>query len=208
VSAAPNEAGGAAPPARFNLVRAAVANRQVVYVLLSLLVMLGGWSLLTMPRREDPKITIRQGLVLALYPGATAAQVEAQVARKVEQRLFARAEVRKTKTYTTSRPGLFVANVELEDEVRQPAEFWAMLRHDLNELRARELPAGVVGPIVDADFGDVAAVLLTVRQDAAAAVRYGPRELAGFLDRIEEAVRAVPATAKVRRWGEQPERWR
>jgi len=202
VSAAPNEAGGAAPPARFNLVRAAVANRQVVYVLLSLLVMLGGWSLLTMPRREDPKITIRQGLVLALYPGATAAQVEAQVARKVEQRLFARAEVKKAKTTTTSRPGLFVANVELEDGVRRPDEFWAMLRHDMNEARALDLPPGVVGPIVDANFGDVAAVLLTVRGPEG---RYGPRELATFLDRIEDAVRRVPATAKVRRWGEQPE---
>ena len=193
---------GAAPTERFNLIRAAVRNRQVVYVLLSLLVVLGVTALFTMPRREDPKITIRQGLVLALYPGATAEQVEQQVARRVERRLFARAEVKKAKTYTTSRPGLFVANVELEDGVRQPAEFWAMLRHDLNEAAALELPPGVVGPIVDADFGDVAAVLLTVRAPDG---RYGPRELRTFLDRVEDAVRAVPATAKVRRWGEQEE---
>jgi multidrug efflux pump subunit AcrB/outer membrane protein TolC len=193
---------GAARAERFDLVRAAVRNRQVVYVLLSLLVVLGLTSLVTMPRREDPRITIRQGLVLALYPGATAEQVEQQVARRVERRLFARAEVKKAKTYTTSRPGLFVANVELEDRVRQPAEFWAMLRHDLNEAAALDLPPGVVGPIVDADFGDVAAMLLTVRAPDG---RYGPRELRTFLDRVEDAVRAVPATAKVRRWGEQEE---
>lgn len=202
MSAAPGPTTGAAPRRGFNPIRAAVANRQVVYVLLSLLVLLGAWSLFTMPRREDPRITIRQGLVLALYPGATAEQVETQVARRVEQRLFARAEVNRAKTYTTSRPGLFVANVELTDRVRRPDEFWAMLRHDMNETAAQELPRGVVGPIVDANFGDVAAVLLTVRGPDG---RYGPRELATFLDRIEEAVRRVPATAKVRRWGEQPE---
>jgi multidrug efflux pump subunit AcrB len=196
-----------APPAapaapRFDLIRAAVRNRQVVYVLLSLLVILGVSALFTMPRREDPKITVRQGLVLALYPGATAEQVEQQVARRVERRLFARAEVNKAKTYTTSRPGLFVANVELADGVRRPGEFWATLRHDLNESAALDLPPGVVGPIVDANFGDVAAVLLAVRAPDG---RYGPRELRTFLDRVEDAARAVPATAKVRRWGEQEE---
>jgi multidrug efflux pump subunit AcrB len=132
---------------------------------------LGLSALFTMPRREDPKITIRQGLVLALYPGATAEQVEQQVARRVERRLFARAEVNKAKTYTTSRPGLFVANVELADGVRRPGEFWATLRHDLNESAALDLPPGVVGPIVDANFGDVAAVLLAVRAPTAATAR-------------------------------------
>lgn len=193
-------ADGARP--RFDLIRAAVRNRQVVYVLLSLLVIAGAWALGAMPRREDPRITIRQGLVLALYPGATAEQVEQQVARRVERRLFARAEVKKAKTYTTSRPGLFVANVELEDGVRQPDEFWAMLRHDLNEAAALDLPPGVIGPIVDANFGDVAAVLLTVRAPDG---RYGPRELRTHLDRLEDAIRAIPATAKVRRFGEQEE---
>ena len=126
----------AAPAPRFDLVRAAVRHRSVVYVVLSLLVVLGLSALFTMPRREDPKITIRQGLVLAVYPGATAEQVEQQVARRIERRLFARAEVKKAKTYTTSRPGLFVANVELEDAVRQPDDFWAMLRHDLHAVTA------------------------------------------------------------------------
>src|SRR5207245_11624245 len=99
-----------------------------------------------------------------------------------ERRLFSRSEVKKAKTYTTSRPGLFVANVELEDDVKRPAEFWAMLRHDLNESAVLDLPPGVIGPIVDADFGDVSEVLLSVRAPDG---RYGPRELRTFLDRVE-----------------------
>ncbi len=186
----------------WNLIRAALANRQVVYVLTALAVILGLSALVRMPRREDPKITIRQGLVLALYPGATAEQVERQVAEPVERRLFAHAEVKKAKTYTTSRPGALVANVELNDDVRDPAQFWSTLRHDLNETHATDLPAGVVGPIVNADFGDVVAVLLTVHGPPG---RYGSRELATFLDRIEDAVRTLADVSKIKRYGEQPE---
>ena len=183
-----------------SIIRAAIRNRQVVYVLTAAAVIVGLHALVAMPRREDPKITIRQGLVLAMYPGATAEQVEAQVTRKVEPLLFGYAEVKKQKTYTTSRSGGLVANVELEDWVTDPDRFWAMLRHDLNELRARELPPELLGPIVDSNFGDVVAVLLTVRGE-----RYGSRELTEYLDRIDDALRTIPAVSKIRRYGEQPE---
>jgi multidrug efflux pump subunit AcrB len=123
-------------------------------------------SLFTMPRREDPKITIRTGLVLARYPGASAQQVEEQVTRKIETRLFRHEEVRKLKTFSTSRDGAVVVNVELQEWVKDPDRFWAMLRHDMNELRAIELPQGVQGPIVNSNFGDVVAMLLAVRGTA------------------------------------------
>ena len=183
-----------------SIIRAAIRNRQVVYVLTAAAVIVGLHALVAMPRREDPKITIRQGLVLAMYPGATAEQVEAQVTRKIEPLLFGYAEVKKQKTYTTSRSGGLVANVELEDWVKDPDRFWAMLRHDLNEMRTRELPPELVGPIVDSNFGDVVAVLLTVHGQ-----RYGSRELTEYLDRIDDALRTIPTVSKIRRYGEQPE---
>src|SRR5262249_38976426 len=75
-----------------------IKNRKIVYLLTTIAVIIGVHSLLNMPRREDPKITIRLGLVLAGYPGATAEQVEEQVARKIEPLLFHYAEVKKRKT--------------------------------------------------------------------------------------------------------------
>src|SRR3954471_21595751 len=114
-----------------NPVRSALQNRAVVLVLTAFAVLLGVRALLTMPRREDPKITIRTGLVLARYPGATPLQVEQQVTRRIEDRLFRHAEVRKAKTFSTSRDGIVVVNVELEESVKDPNRFWAMLRHDM-----------------------------------------------------------------------------
>src|SRR3954469_1016195 len=163
-----------------NPVRSALQNRAVVLVLTAFAVLLGVRALLTMPRREDPKITIRTGLVLARYPGATASQVEEQVTRKIEERLFRHEEVRKLKTFSTSRDGVVIVNVELEEWVKDPDRFWAMLRHDMNELRATALPNTVQGPIVNANFGDVVAVLLSVR-----APNRSPAELHAYLDRIE-----------------------
>ena len=186
-----------------NPIRAALRNRPVVFVLTAFAVLLGIHALLTMPRREDPRITIRTGLVLAQYPGATAQQVEEQVTRKIEERLFRHAEVRKRKTFSTSRDGAVVVNVELEDWVTDPDRFWAMLRHDMNELRATELPPTVRGPIVNSNFGDVVAVLLAVRGE-----RYTPRELKDFLDRIEDAIRTIPQVSKINRYGEQREELR
>jgi multidrug efflux pump subunit AcrB len=69
-----------------NFLGSALKNRQVIYLLTSIVVLLGLHALLEMPRREDPQITIRTGLVIAGYPGATAEQVEAQVRRRRTRR--------------------------------------------------------------------------------------------------------------------------
>ena len=183
-----------------NPVRSSLRHVSVTLALTAALVLAGVYSLVKMPRREDPKITIRTGLVSAQYPGATAEQVEKQVTTKIEERLFRYAEVRKDRTFSTSRPNVVIINVELEDWVSDPDTFWSKLRHDMNQLRATDLPQSVRGPVVDSDFGDTVAVLIAVRGG-----RYGYRELKDYAQRIEEALRTLRPVAKIRRVGEQPE---
>ena len=183
-----------------NPVRVSLRYPQVTLILTLMLFGVGIHALLTMPRREDPKITIRTGLVTAAYPGATAEQVEKQVTKKIEERLFRFEEVRKSKTFSTSRNDLVIVNVELEDRVKDADKFWAKLRHDMNELKARDLPAGVRGPLVNSDFGDTVAVLLAVRGKG-----YGYRELKDYVERIEDELRTIRATSKIKRYGEQKE---
>jgi multidrug efflux pump subunit AcrB len=85
-----------------NPVRAALKYPQVTLTLAVMLFAVGLYSLFTMPRREDPKITIHTGIVAAIYPGATAAEVEDQVTRKIEEHLFRFSEVRREKTFSMS----------------------------------------------------------------------------------------------------------
>jgi multidrug efflux pump subunit AcrB len=106
-----------------NPVRSSLQHVSVTLALTAALCATGIYSLLKMPRREDPKITIRTGLISAKYPGATAEQVEKQVAAKIEERLFRYAGVRKERTFSTSRPNVAIINVELEDWVTNPDTF-------------------------------------------------------------------------------------
>ncbi|AUD02754.1 efflux RND transporter permease subunit [Spirosoma pollinicola] len=183
-----------------NPIKASLKYPQVTLSVVFLAVALGIYSLLTMPRREDPKITIRTGLVVAFFPGANSAQVEDQVTRKIEQYLFGYAEVRKEKTYSTTRDGAVVINVELEENVKNPDVFWSKLRHDLNQAKVLDLPQGVQGPILNTDFGDTVALLIGVESD-----QLSYTELSDYLKRIEDGLRTNKAVSKIRRYGEQKE---
>jgi multidrug efflux pump subunit AcrB/outer membrane protein TolC len=183
-----------------NPVRAALRYPQVTLVLSGFLFVAGFYALLTMPRREDPKITIRTGIVAATYPGATTTEVEDQVTRKIEERLFRFEEIRRDKTFSTTRNGMVIINVELNKQVKDADEFWSKLRLDMAQLKATELPAGVRGPIVDSDFGDTVAALIAVHGG-----HYGPRELKEYAKTVETGLRALPAVSKIKRIGDQKE---
>ena len=173
---------------------------QVTYVFTAAVVALGAYGLVKMPRREDPKIPFPVALVLAAYPGATAEQVEQQLTKPVEEALFRFAEVRRERTVSTSRPGALIVWVQLKENIKNPEVFWSKLRHDMNQLRFTSLPQGVLGPIVNSEFGDVAAILLAVQGEG-----YGYRELKDHLKYIEDDLRSIPAVSKIKRLGEQKE---
>src|ERR1022692_4834718 len=183
-----------------NPVRASLRYPQVTLALTIMLVASGVYALLRMPRREDPKIHVRIGIVAAFYPGASAVEVENQVTQKVEQRLFKIEGVRREKTYSTSMNGAMFVNVEWEDGLQDTEKFWSKLRLDMAELRATDLPDGVMGPVVNYDFGDTVAVLMAIHGD-----HYDYRELKDYSERIEAAVRRIRSVSKVKRIDEQKE---
>ena len=183
-----------------NLIKSSLKNPQITLSILFLACLVGIYSLINMPRREDPKITIRQGLIIAYYPGATSAQVEEQVTKKIEQYLYQFAEVRKEKTTSTSRDGVVIVNVELEEWVKNPDVFWSKIKHEMNLAKAVDLPDGVRGPIVNSDFGDTIALLIGVESDS---VSYA--ELKENVQKIDDALRTIKAVSKIKRYGEQKE---
>jgi multidrug efflux pump subunit AcrB/outer membrane protein TolC len=172
----------------------------VTLILTAMVVMVGVHAFQKMQRTEDPTITIRTGLVFAMYPGATSEQVEKQVTKTLEKHIFKFPEVRKEKTYSTSRPGFVVINVELEDNIKNSDQFWAKLRHELNVVKSTELPDGVKGPVVDSDFGDTVAMLVAVHGK-----RYGYRELRDYADKIHDEMRTVREVGKLVTYGTQSE---
>ncbi|UGU17311.1 efflux RND transporter permease subunit [Sinomicrobium kalidii] len=181
-----------------NFVRSSLKYPQVTISVLVIVFAAGAYSLFTMPRREDPKITVRQGLVLAFFPGANSAQVEDQLTRKVEETLFQFSEVRKGKTFSTSRDGLMVIQVELEEWVQSPDVFWNKLNVALQVTKQTQLPSGIVGPLVNSDFGDTEAIVLGITTKD---TNY--RQLKEYIRKLEDKLRGLRAISKMKRIGER-----
>lgn len=183
---------------KLNIIEAAMKYRQVTQIITVILVIAGMYALATMPRSENPHITVRQGLVLAFYPGADELQMEKQVTNKIEQYLFSFEEIRKGKTKSETKDGQTVITVELNENVKDTKKFWSTLQHGLNMNMRAVLPAGVTGPIVNSDFGDVVAQMITV---AAPGRSYA--DLEKYLDKIENGIKTIPEVSKIKRYGEQ-----
>lgn len=175
-------------------------HRHIAVVLSVIALGLGVQSLLTMPRQDTPTIAIHKALVIALYPGATTAQVEQQLTRALESYLFTFTEVDPVKTSSVTRDGQVVITVELHEWVKDKEGFWSRLRLGLAELKQTSLPASTLGPIVNSDFGQSVALLIGVSSP-----RHSYAELRRFLERIEDGIRNVPGAGRIKRYGERKE---
>lgn len=173
--------------------------RQIVFLVAALLVALGVYALLVMPRQEFPAFTIRQGLVIGVYPGASSGEVEQQLTTEVEKYLFGYKEINKKKTYSYSKEGMMIVFVELNDNVKNSDEFWAKLNHGLNNFKM-QLPSGVLALFSDNDFGDTSALLITLESD-----HKTYRELEGYLNELESRLRRIESVSKLRHYGLQKE---
>lgn len=183
-----------------NFVKKSLKYPQVTISVLILTFLAGVYSLLYMPRREDAKIQVRVGQIIAYYPGANSLQVEEQVTKKLEEYLFQCEEVKKDKTTSATRDGAVIINVWVNDNVENVDVFWSKLNHQLLVLKAVNLPPGVQGPFVNYQFGDTEALLVAVEMDHPDYAR-----LRDYTRKLEDGLKTIKAVSKIKRLGEQKE---
>jgi len=182
------------------VIESVMRNHNIVIIVAVTLMLVGVVALLIMPRNEFPKFTIRQGVIVGVYPGATSAEVESQLAKTVENYIFGYEEVRKAKTYSQSKEGIMYIFVELNDNVTNADQFWSKLKHGLAELKST-LPPGVLALFADADFGDTSALLVTLSSDSKSY-----KDLEAELKKLESECRKIPSTSKIKHYGLQKEK--
>ena len=168
-------------------------------LIVALLFLLGIFGMVQMPKDEFPEITIRQGVVAAIYPGATSEEVEAQVARPLERYLYTFNEVNRVKTTSTSQNGMCIVMVRLNDEVNNKDEVWSKIKHGLNTFKT-QLPSGVLAVVANDDFGNTSALLIAIESD-----QRSYRELKKYSDDLSDRLRRIPSVANVKLFGEQKE---
>ena len=168
-------------------------------LIIGILFVLGIYGMYVMPKDEFPAFTIRQGVVIAVYPGATSEEVEEQVARPLERYLFTYGEINRTKTTTTAQNGMCIVMVRLNDEVNNKDEVWSKIKHGLT-LFKQSLPTGVLALVANDDFGNTSALLIAIESP-----ERSYRELQDYTDRLSDRLRRIPSVANVRIYGEQKE---
>lgn len=179
----------------FNIIELAMKHKQIAIIITSILALFGVFSLMVMPRNEFPEFTIRQGLIIGVYPGATSEQVEEQLATKVESFLYGFEEVNREKTYSISKEGMLIVFVEVNTNVKDPNAFWDKIKFGLNEVKM-QVPPQVLALMANNDFGNTSAILLTVQSDSRTY-----KELDRELKIIETELRKIKEVSKVKNYG-------
>ncbi|AZD91760.1 MULTISPECIES: efflux RND transporter permease subunit [Pseudomonas] len=185
---------------RFNLSAIAVRERSITLFLIFLIAVAGILSFFQLGRAEDPPFTVKQLTVITAWPGATAQEMQDQVAEPLEKRLQELKWYDRTETYT--RPGLAFTMVTLLDRTppSQVQEEFYQARKKLDD-EAIKLPAGVIGPMVNDEFADVTFALFALK-----AKGEPQRLLVRDAESLRQRLLHVPGVKKVNIIGEQAER--
>ena len=184
---------------QMNWLRWPLEHYSISLLIVGILFVLGIYGMYVMPKDEFPAFTIRQGVVVAVYPGATSEEIEEQVAKPLERYLFTYGEVNRQKTTTTSQNGMCIVMVRLNDDVNNKDEVWSKIKHGLN-LYKSSLPSGVLALVANDDFGNTSALLIAIESP-----ERSYRELQTYTDDLSDRLRRIPSVANVRTYGEQKE---
>lgn len=190
----------AAEPSRFNISRWALDHPALTRYLMAVLLVLGFAAYFQLGQDEDPPFTFRAMVVQAFWPGATAEQMAEQVTSKIERALQDVPYSDVLRSYT--KPGESLTILQLKDSSppREVTDVWYQARKKVGDMRA-SLPAGVIGPVFNDDFGDVYGTILALSADG-----FSDEELRENADRVRDRLLRVKDVAKVEIFGAQPEK--
>ncbi len=176
-----------------------VKYANVVVLMVCVLVIFGIYALQTMNKNEFPNFTIREGVVVAVYPGANSLEMEQQVMKPLENFVFSFKEVNKVKTTSNATNGMVMIFVELDDKITDTSSFWNTFSRELGSVK-QQLPPGVLAVEVISNFGDTSALLITMESEDKTY-----RELSDYMDALQDRLRTVESVGTMNVFGKQNE---
>jgi multidrug efflux pump len=185
---------------RFNLSQWAITHRALVLFMILVLGAAGTYSYFNLGRAEDPSFTIKVMVMNVAWPGATASEMQTQVADKIEKKLQALPYLDRVETYST--PGVSFVQIILRDSTPPPQvkELWYQVRKKVGDIRG-ELPNGIIGPNFNDEFGDVYSAMYMLSAEGLSLA-----DLKARAEDIRQRLLRVPNVNKVDIIGEQPEK--
>lgn len=181
------------------LVVAGLKYRKEVILLVCVLIAFGIYALKVMDKNEFPSFTIREGVVAAVYPGATVEQIEQEVLKPLEDYVFSYKQVNKKQTHSQVTDGMAIIFVELDNNVTDSKSFWNEFKIGMKQAKLT-LPPGVLAVETLSNFGDTSALLITMQSEDKTY-----RELGDYMDRLKERLRTVESVGTMNVSGKQKE---
>jgi multidrug efflux pump subunit AcrB len=184
----------------FNLSEWALSNRSLTVYLMIVAVLAGVFAYFRLGRAEDPSFVIKTMVVSAAWPGASVDDMLKQVTERLERKLQETPKVDFLRSFT--RDGVTTIFVNLKDNTpaKQIPDLWYHVRKSIGDIR-HTLPAGIVGPFFNDDFGDTFGIIYGFTADG-----FTHRELRDRVEDVRSKLLTIPDVSKIEILGAQDER--
>ena len=177
---------------RINLSEWALKNSKLVWLFIAVLLVGGVYGYIDMPKLEDPEIVVRQAVVVAINPGASAYQNELEVVDPLEKSIRETAGVDFTESHAFADMSLIkvsLATTVDQDDIQQ---VWDIVRRKVAQT---QLPAGVTTQVMD-DFGDVYGMFYSVSGEG-----FTLRQLSDYVEMMQREIQNVKGVSRVSLYG-------
>ena len=184
----------------FNLSAWALRHRSFMIYCMIAVVIAGLNSYSSLGRDEDPNFTFRTMVVQAAWPGATIDETLKQVTERIERKLQETKSLDFIRSYTTAGSTTIFVNLKGATPPSQVPDIWYQVRKNIGDIR-HTLPAGVIGPGFNDDFGDTFGIIYGFTADG-----FTQRDLRDNVENVRTKLLAVPDVSKIEMLGAQEER--
>ena len=185
---------------RLNLSEWALKHRSLVAYMMIVAVIAGVLSYFRLGRSEDPSFIIKTMVVQAAWPGATVEETLKQVTERLERKLQETPHLDFLRSFTRAGVTTIFVNLKGSANAKEVADTWYQVRKNVGDIR-HTLPAGIVGPGFNDDFGDTFGIIYGFTSDG-----FTHRELRDYVEDIRSKLLLVPDVSKIELLGAQDER--
>ncbi|ODT20535.1 MAG: ACR family transporter [Hyphomicrobium sp. SCN 65-11] len=184
----------------FNLSAWALRNRSVIVYFMIVMVLAGVASYFRLGRSEDPTFIIKTMVVQAAWPGASVDDTLKQVTERLERKLQETPRLDFLRSFTTAGRATIFVNLLGSTTAKEVPDIWYHVRKSIGDIR-HTLPAGIVGPGFNDDFGDTFGIIYGFTADG-----FTHRELRDYVEDIRSKLLGVQDVSKIEILGAQDEK--
>jgi multidrug efflux pump subunit AcrB len=182
-----------------NLSDWALKHRSFIVFIMAAVTLAGIASFFSLGRAEDPPFTFRTMIVAARWPGATMDDTLSQVTERLERKLQETRGLDFLRSYTIPGQTTIFVNLKGSTRASEVPDIWYQVRKNIGDIRGT-LPAGVIGPAFNDDFGDTFGLIYGFTADG-----FSHRELRDYVEDIRSRLLQVPDVSKIELLGAQDE---